>query len=129
MHVSLERYFQALQAMIAAAANVATSDLTFEIRGPSIGFVRGDIHFVDGSLLHLRELLDAQKVAPRLMYVYHYQRVDGALVFRYDNARHFSDLPTFPHHKHDRDEEHAVAHAAPTLADVLREIEALLQSG
>jgi hypothetical protein len=57
MPVSLERYFQALQAMISATANVAT----------------------------------------------------------------------FPHHKHDGDEEHVVAHAAPTLADVLLEIGTLLQ--
>jgi hypothetical protein len=129
MPVSLDRYFQALQAIIAATADVATSDLTFEIRSPSIGFIRGNIYFADGSLLHLRELLDIQKVAPRLMYVYHYQRVDGTLVFRYDNAKHFSDLPSFPHHKHDRDEEQAIAHAAPTLGDVLQEIEALLHSG
>jgi hypothetical protein len=126
MPVSLDRYFQALQAIIAAAADVATSDLTFEIRSPSIGFIRGDIHFADGSLLHLRELLDIQKVAPRLMYVYHYQRVDGTFVFRYDNAKHFADLPSFPHHKHDKDEEHVIAHAAPSFGDVLQEIEALL---
>ena len=129
MHVSLERYFQALRAMIAAAANTATLDLTFDIRSPSIGFVHGDIHFADGSLLHFRELLDIQKVAPRLMYVYHYQRADGTFVFRYDNAKHFSDLSTFPHHKHDGDEEYVIAHAAPTFADVLGEIEALIQPG
>jgi hypothetical protein len=125
---SLERYFRALQAAIAAALNVATSDLTFEIRSPSIGFARGDIRFADGSLLHLRELLDVQKTAPRLMYVYHYQRADGTIVFRYNNTKHFSTLATSPHHKHDGDEEHMVAHAAPTLASVLLEIGALLQS-
>ena len=125
---SLERYFKALQATIAAAANVAISGLTFESRSPSIGFARGDVHFADGSLLHFRELLDVQKIVPRLMYVYHYQRADGTIIFRYDNTRHFSTLATFPHHKHDGDEEHVVAHVAPTLADVLLEIEALLQS-
>ena len=127
MPASLERYFQALQVMIAATANVATSDLTFESRSPSIGFVRGDVHFADGSLLQFRELLDVQKIAPRLMYAYHYQRADGVFAFRYDNAKHFLTLATFPHHKHDGDEEHVVAHAAPTLADVLLEIGALLQ--
>jgi hypothetical protein len=78
---SLERYFKALQATIAAAAHVAISGLTFESRSPSIGFARGDVHFADGSLLHFRELLDVQKVVPRLMYVYHYQRADGVIIF------------------------------------------------
>jgi len=54
-------------------------------------------------------------------------RADGVFAFRYDNAKHFSTLATFSHHKHDGDEEHVVAHTAPTLADVLLEIETLLQ--
>lgn len=129
MPVSLKRYFQTLQATVAAAADVATSDLSLEIRGPSIGFIRGDVRFADGSFLHLRELLDTQKVAPRLMYAYHYQQADGAFVFRYDNARHYFELPTFPHHKHEGDEEHVIAHPAPTLSDVLHEIARLRHSG
>lgn len=125
---SLERCFQTLQAVVGVAVDVATSDLTFESRSPSIGAVRGNTHFADGSFLHFRELLDIHEITPCLMYVYHYQRLDGAFVFRYDNTEHFASLPTFPYHKHIGDEDHVIAHAAPTLADVLREIEGLLPS-
>jgi hypothetical protein len=46
-------------------------------------------------------------------------------LFRYDNTPHFPGLSSFPHHKHLSDGTSVVACAAPTLAQVLAEIEAL----
>jgi len=123
MRVSIERYFQALQKVIATSSIVAISDVTFEKRSDHVGFVRGNLTFVDGSQLHLRELVDVRQIATRAMYVYHYQRVDSSFVFRYDNTRHFHQLPNFPHHKHTGDESNVAASHAPTLAEVLAEIE------
>lgn len=50
------------------------------------------------------------------------------LIFRYDDADHHRELnlPTHPHHKHEGSEANIVAAPAPTLADVLAEIEQLL---
>lgn len=48
------------------------------------------------------------------------------LVFRYDNAPYHPSIPNFPHHKHIAAETTVVASNAPTFADVLREIEALV---
>ena len=42
----------------------------------------------DGSVLHLREYVKAQKTIERYMYVYQYQDREGVLVFRYDNSSH-----------------------------------------
>ncbi|MGH2522739.1 MAG: toxin-antitoxin system TumE family protein [Anaerolineales bacterium] len=79
-------------------------------------------------LLHFRELADTETTVQRIAYVYHYQRADGALVFRYDNSTHYPSLPNAPHHKHDGDENTVVPANAPDLAAVLKEIEAHLPS-
>lgn len=50
------------------------------------------------------------------------------LIFRYDNTEHHQklNLPTFPHHKHDGREDNVVKSDAPFLAEVLKEVEAIL---
>jgi len=48
------------------------------------------------------------------------------MIFRYDNAPHFPDIPTAPHHKH-IGENDVVAANAPDLESVLKEIEALIK--
>ncbi len=87
------------------------------------------VGFIDGSTLNIVE-----QVIPagewdfrRLVYSFHYQRADGALIFRYDNSPHFPDLPTFPAHKHTPDG--VIASPIPDLAEVLREIDSLLYPG
>jgi len=91
--------------------------------------VRGDIYFLDDSLLHFREFVNTQTGAERFMYVYHYQRSDRSLVFRYDNTTHFPDLPDFPHHKHTADESNVTSATLPDLSAVLKEIESLIAGG
>ncbi len=128
MQTSIEGYFQSLQKIIAAATSITTSNITFEKRNAYIGFVRGDLYFADGSLLHFRELIDLRRVDVRSMYAYHYQHADRSLIFRYDNTKHFFELPHFPHHKHVGDETTVIPHRPPTLAAVIAEIETLLAS-
>jgi hypothetical protein len=118
----IEACLQALFDTVANAPEVATSDVALDKRGPQAGLIRGDITFVDGALLHFRELVDLESNPSRLMYSYHYQRADTSLVFRYDDTPHHPEISTFPHHKHERTESNALAAEAPTLATVLDEI-------
>ena len=126
MSESAERYYQSILDQIAASPFVQSQELTHDSRGDFVLFIRGNIHFADGSRLHLRELTDTETIVQRIAYVYHYQRADGALVFRYDNTAHYPGLPNAPHHKHDGGEENVVSAQAPDLAAVIREIEDLL---
>ena len=84
--------------------------------------------FWDASVLHFREFVDVETAIERYTYAYHYQRDDGAFIFRYDNTEHHQklNLGTFPHHKHIGSETNVIASPAPTLADVLVEIESML---
>jgi len=125
----IEAYFQQIRELIDSCRVVTFSDVNYHKQGIDIGFIRGNIYFIDGSILHFREFVDIALVAERLMYSYHYMSTDKHLLFRYDNADHHHELAlsTHPHHKHDGDEETIVASTGPTLADVLTEIEPLVQ--
>ena len=91
-----------------------------------VWFLRADIHFIDNSLLHFRELFVKQGNPIKKTYTYHYQQADGTMVFRYDNAPHFPKLPTAPHHKH-VGENDVITADSPDLESVLKEIEALIK--
>lgn len=129
MKLSIERYFSHLQRLIARSPIVISSDVNYNHQGEDVGYVRGSLTFVDGSVLHFREYVDAESDVERLMYSYHYMTASQRLIFRYDDVDHHRrlNLPTHPHHKHDGREENVIASPAPTLADVLDEIEGLVK--
>lgn len=83
------------------------------------GFVVGLLRFNNGSELHFREFVDATLSEPRLMYAYHFQDVNEALVFRYDNAAH---RPPPPKTDHKHTPAGFTISNAPTLAQVVDEI-------
>lgn len=121
----IEAYFQGLRDIIEACPMVQSSSVSFDKRSTYEGHVRAELYFVDGSILHVREYLDVETTADRLMYVYQYVDASGDLVFRYDNTGHHKrrSLATYPHHKHEGGEHNVLDSPAPNLADVLNEIE------
>lgn len=121
-------YFETVRALLVATPFVRTFSLETDQRSDSIGFLRGDLTFLDDSHLHFREYVrQADDASPeRYMYAYHYQQAEGQLVFRYDNTAHHLDLPTAPHHKHLAHPARVVPATPPNLETVLREIELLI---
>lgn len=91
-------------------------------------FIKASLKFYDGSLLEFYESWDVREgEVHRIRYSYHYQDSDEALVFRYDNAPHFRNIITYPHHKHiGGEKERVVPSSPPDLDTVLREIEQIL---
>ena len=124
----IEDYFRQIETLVVGASIVRFFNITYDKRSAYIGFIRGSIYFLDGSLLHLREFVDVEHGIERYMYAYHYQRLDGVLVFRYDNAPHFPNLPTFPQHKHEGSESHVVSAGLIDLEAVLAEIRGLMSA-
>jgi hypothetical protein len=125
----IEQYFLRLRSLIEHCPVASFSDFNDSKQSTYVGFIRGNIYFVDGSILHFREYVDAEMKVERLMYSYHYMNATKTLVFRYDDADHHRELnlPTHPHHKHEGSEENVIASTAPTLAEVLAEIEPMVQ--
>ncbi|WP_449419676.1 toxin-antitoxin system TumE family protein [Phormidium nigroviride] len=124
----IEGYFQHLRQIIESCNAVIDFQLRPEYRTDFEGFVRGEITFKDGSILYFREFVDVEIMVDRKMYSYQYMDASKCLIFRYDNADHKPklNLPNLPHHKHDKSEENIITSSAPTLAEVLQEIEELL---
>lgn len=128
-NLRIEAYFQQLRDAIATCRVLQTSNVTYDKRGTHEGFLRGELYFIDRSVLHFREAVDTELTIDRLMYTYQYMTATKALVFRYDNTGHHkrSNLSTYPHHKHDGSEENVIASPAPALIAVLHEVESLVQ--
>ncbi|MFH1907649.1 MAG: DUF6516 family protein [Chloroflexota bacterium] len=126
----IDEYVHAIEETIAALGNLARSSVVYkEEREADFIVLRGEVKFVDGSQLHFREFVQLKQGQPpnRYKYAYHYQRTDEAVIFRYDNARHYLDLSTAPHHKH-VGETDVIAANAPDLQSVLKEIEGLIKT-
>ena len=74
----------------------------------------------DGSRLEMRDYLF---VDGKRKYAYHWLETDGSLRQRWDNAPHWLDIATFPHHKHLPNEENPQASTVTNLEDLLDSIE------
>lgn len=124
----IEHYFQQYQATIEACPIVQNFNVMYDKRSTYEGFIKGEITFVDGSVLHLREFVDSEIEADRLTYAYQYMTASKELLFRYDNTGHHRklNLSTYPHHKHDGNEENVVTSPAPDLTAVLHEIQTIV---
>jgi hypothetical protein len=90
--------------------------LTYEIEG-ELRRITLQITFADQSQLLVKEYLFPKNIRK---YAYHWQDPKGNLRIRWDNAAHWPEIKTFPHHKHQ--EQEIVASQAVTLDDVLQEI-------
>lgn len=125
----IELYFQQVQAIIESYPVVQSSNVTYDKRATHAGFIHGELYFIDGSILSVREFVDVETTTDRLMYVYHYMAATKTLIFRYDNTGHHRklNLPSYPHHKHEGQEDSVIPSSAPTLALVLNEIEQIVQ--
>ena len=125
MIANLGRYLDRLYATIHSRQGTTVEAFELYDRSVTAGrtsefYVR--LRFWDGSLLQVEEALVAHAYAiVKTRYSYHYQDAEGDLVFRYDNAPHYLDLPGFPEHRHDPNG--VAPAAAPDLGQVLREID------
>ena len=105
---------------------ISSSQIIIERRSSNRVVLKGMIIFIDGSLLHFLEyVLEEGNRLLRVSYRFHYIKQDGSLIFRYDNAPHHLELPTFPHHKHLPGNK-VVSSSEKSLADVLDEIREII---
>lgn len=120
----IDVYFRQIAELIENCAIVQSANVAYDKRGRHEGYIRGELYFVDGSILHIREFVDVEDQVDRLTYAYQYMNANQALVFRYDNTGHHRKLllPTYPHHKHVSGKTDVIASSAPHLTDVLDEI-------
>ena len=118
-HSFLERYFAEIEGAVTHLPAYSESYVE-EILTSERANLRIRLRFQSGYLLEINEAIIVENgELQTLGYRYHLQSAGNELVFRYDNAPHFPDLPSFPHHKHLRNT--VVAASKPDLLDVLQE--------
>jgi hypothetical protein len=122
----LRQYLERLRDTIYSRREIEVEYLRVEEVLPDcLGAIEGRLRFYDDSLLAFDETVIEQGVVlVKTDYAYHYQRADGTLVFRYDNAPHQPEVSTFPDHIHI--EGCVEAAEPPDLSEVLRRIDRLL---
>ena len=77
----------------------------------------------NGGLIEMTErVLEMQGTLEVTKYRHHWQDGQGLLIKRWDNAPHYPDIDTFPHHLHDGAEDQVVRHPAITGIEVLQRI-------
>lgn len=85
-----------------------------------VGWLKGQINFVDGSRLQFSEQLPIDRKKYRL----HYMDADDRLLIRWDSAPHHKDMSTFPFHKHTPQgvEEHEAITLLAALAEIAQSL-------
>lgn len=81
-----------------------------------------NLYFINDSQLIIKDYL----FPSGRKYSFHWQDKDGKLLVRWDNAMHWKDIETFPHHKHEK--EHVFNSKEVTLEEVLEHIYTVLKS-
>lgn len=98
---------------------IISFDFAVDARSSYIGFIQGNLEFLDNSHLFFKEYINLQDTLEKLSYSFHYQDPDNNLIFRYDNAKHKPDLG-YVNHKHIQ--EQIIPSAIPDIEQVITEI-------
>src|SRR3990172_6424082 len=98
---SILDYFERVQALISSLSRVEIERYEEQALSKERGNLRIRLRFFDNSLLEISEAIHIfEGTLTWLSYRYHYQRSDGTIIFRYDNAPHHPEVSTFPEHEH-----------------------------
>jgi hypothetical protein len=96
----IKEYLTGLYSLIDELPFTLLTNIHPENRGEVALYIKGEIIFVDRSEFHVKEYFIAIPELNKLAYSYHYQKHDKELIFRYDNADHYSEIETYPYRKH-----------------------------
>lgn len=70
--------------------------IEYDQDGPNLR-LKAEFEFTDGSRFFVRQVVLKEFT---FKYAYHWQDKEGQLRCRWDNAPHWPDMATHPHHKH-----------------------------
>lgn len=88
-------------------------------------YIKGQISFIDSSVLEVSlYAVESGNTLTISKYRMHYMNNRRQMLFRYDNATHYPDIPSHPHHKHITDK--IVSASMPSFKDVMNEISAII---
>jgi len=118
---TLSNYLVEVEAALQSLKNCHFEKYEEETLTSSRANLRIRIRFSKDHLLELNEAVTIESgKLKHLSYRYHFQDKDNQLIFRYDNTPHFSNLRTYPHHKHLPNK--VTAADKPLITEVIQEV-------
>ncbi len=91
-----------IKARLSSSPIVETVSISVEHAGHDYGYFRARVALINGDFLEVAEYFAVVGDSAQVQR-YRHQWMDqsqGVLKKRWDNTRHFPDLPNFPHHIH-----------------------------
>ena len=119
LHDYLELFRQAIE-KVEDYGYAESIEINEEIRPNKQAVIKAKIVLIDGSVLHIKEYIDAKYTIQKVSYAYQYQNRDGDLIFRYDNAVHRPALE-FKEHKHIKGGD-IIEAILPDVPDIMDEV-------
>jgi hypothetical protein len=125
----MRSYFETVVKTVASFGSVKKTDVMrydlAETDEKEILIYRLRIHLKDGAMVEVMERaikpLDGGLVSAT-KYRVHWQRADGCVVKRWDNAPHHPEVPTYPHHVHSDKEDRVAPSDHLNVLAILEEI-------
>jgi len=117
-------YFKTVEKKLNNSKLIIDKTVDFKEFSSDEGMIRGQLLFLGGYVLTFMEYIQIGKVRPK--YRFNLSGSKGDMIFRYDNAAHHREIPTYPHHKHERTK--ITQSKEIGLVEVLSEIEDLILS-
>lgn len=121
----IEDYFNEIESMLIASPLVASFKSSKEKISEDRGWIKSHVLFTNGTQMHLFEYILIDDSPNLVKYKYHWQKKDGELIKRWDNAPHHKELETYPDHVHTK--EGVYPHKNLNLRQVLDILEAEIE--
>ncbi|WP_347275447.1 DUF6516 family protein [Candidatus Kuenenia sp.] len=87
---------------------------------PEHRIYQGKTRFIDNSSLSIFHHVLNENGLLKFDYRFHYMDSENTMIFRYNNAPHYPEVKSFPHHKHTFSE--IEEYAMPNIRNILSEI-------
>jgi len=127
--VKPNEYIQALEKLIIDSRLINASQTKEKRVRRFEAYIKVRLTLIDDSVLEVTEYIHATEEANAQVIRYNYPWMDSSdqLRIRWDNVRHYPQLPGFPHHIHDGDEKNVLPGEPMNLFKVLDFIAVRLQ--
>jgi hypothetical protein len=118
-----KEYFLNIEKIITSHKLILLHQIKYRQLSPSTGYIKTEITFLDFSQCAIFEFIRIENQKIKIeKYRYHYMNSHNRLLFRYDNASHYNNVNTYPHHKHISHTE-VIPSTQKSFSNILSEIE------
>jgi hypothetical protein len=119
----IKAYHQKVKARLIADPLILEFEIIRETQTSDEGHLRARLILHNGERLELSEYVRLEEdIINVVTYSFHWSDAEEKLVFRWDNAPHYTKLPNYPHHIHDGITNEVTPGKPVMIDDVLDEI-------